>query len=408
MAISPDGLMRPRVLGPVSTPATERILQVCPGVSIDGTRTGHADRFVAHDAVFGPMTHISNGYATDESIRFIGSAGGTLTALGIFMLETGRVDGIAHVTASREAPMRTVAKISTTRDEVIRAAGSRYGPVAPLQRVLELLDGGTRFAVIGKPCDIAAMRNLAKFDSRVANQVPYMLSFLCGGVSSLGVSQRILARHGVTESELALFRYRGHGWPGMMTVETKDGRVFAQTYKETWEGPEGYSLQFRCKICADSVGLGADVVIADPWVPEAPREEFRDGWGGNFARTGKGAALLLDAEKAGVLYLKHYTLEELRVAARYQVNRRASLLARLTAMVLMGAPIPRYRKLAVWRSALKRGLVFHSRNLVGTLSRLRKGAGKETLLTPNAVYRGDARPTTTEWSASEGRGSDWG
>lgn len=408
MAMSPDGLMRPRVPGPVSASATERILQVCPGVSIDGTRTGHADQFVTHDAVFGPMTHISNGYATDESIRFIGSAGGTLTALGIFMLETGRVDGIAHVTASREAPMRTVAKFSTTRDEVVGAAGSRYGPVAPLQRVLELLDEGTRFAVIGKPCDIAAMRNLATLDSRVSQQVPYMLSFLCGGVASLRESQRILARHGVTESELALFRYRGHGWPGLMTVETKDGRVFAETYKQTWERPEGYSLQFRCKICADSVGLGADVVISDPWVPEAPREEFRDGWGGNIARTGTGAELLLDAEKAGVLYLKRYTVAELRVAARYQINRRASLLARLAAMVLMRAPIPRYRKVAVWRAAMERGLLFHRRNLVGTLRRLRMGAGRETLLTPAAVYGGDTRPTTREWHASEGRGSDWG
>ena len=304
--------------------------------------------------------------------------------------------------------MRTIAKLSTTRDEVIRAAGSRYGPVAPLHRVLEMLEKGTRFAVIGKPCDIAAMRNLATFDPRVAQQVPYMLSFLCGGVASLRESQRILERHGVTESELALFRYRGHGWPGMMTVETKDGRVLAQTYKQTWERPEGYSLQFRCKICADSVGLGADVVITDPWVPEAPKEEFRDGWGGNIARTGKGVALLLDAEKAGVLYLKHYTVEELRVAARYQINRRASLLARLTAMVLMRVPVPRYRKVAVWRAALERGLVFHRRNLVGTLRRLRKGAGKETLLTPEAVYRGDTRPTTREWHASEGRGSDWG
>ena len=406
--MSPDGLMRPLVLRSVSASTTERILQVCPGVTIDGSRTGHADRFIVRDSVFGPMTHLSNGHAIDDSIRFIGSAGGTLTALGIFLLETGRVEAIVHVTASRDRPMRTVAKISTTRDEVIRAAGSRYGPVAPLHGVMDILDKGTRFAVIGKPCDIAAMRNLATFDPRVDRQVPYMLSFLCGGVASLPNSQRILARHGVVESELALFRYRGHGWPGLMTVETKDGRVFQQTYKETWEGPEGYSLQFRCKICADSVGLGADVVITDPWLPEAPKEEFRDGWGGNIARTDTGAELLLEAEKAGVLYLKRYTVEELRVAARYQINRRASLLARLSAMVLMRAPIPRYRKVAVWRSAQRRGLVFHYRNLVGTIRRVLQGAGKESKLTPGMLYRPSTDLTAPEWDASEGRGSNWG
>ena len=50
---------------------------------------------------------------------------------------------------------------------MIEAAGSRYGPAAPLIDIDQVLNREEPFAFIGKPCDIAALRNFAEIDVRV-------------------------------------------------------------------------------------------------------------------------------------------------------------------------------------------------------------------------------------------------
>ena len=90
-----------------------------------------------------------------------------LTALGVHLIRSGKVDAVLHVKASTVDPVQTDAWISTTVAEVIEGAQSRYGPAAPLVHVHRLLAEGKRFAVIGKPCDCSAIRNLAATDPRV-------------------------------------------------------------------------------------------------------------------------------------------------------------------------------------------------------------------------------------------------
>ena len=117
-------------------------------------------------------------------------------------------------------------RLSFDAASVLEGAGSRYGPVAPLADFREILDRGQPFALIAKPCDITAVRNLARLDPRVDELLRYALAFVCGGASDLSKSEQVLQRFGVAEDELALFRYRGHGNPGLNRIETKDGRAF--------------------------------------------------------------------------------------------------------------------------------------------------------------------------------------
>ena len=74
----------------------------------------------------------------------------------------------------------------------------------------------------------------------------YALTLVCGGASDLTKSEQVLQRFNVRESELALFRYRGHGNPGPTRVETKDGRTFELTYQELWEDESKWMIQPRC------------------------------------------------------------------------------------------------------------------------------------------------------------------
>jgi coenzyme F420 hydrogenase subunit beta len=209
------------------------------------------------------------GWSTDEALRFCSAAGGAMTSLGCYLLETGKVDAVLHVRASIERPMETDAIISRTPEEVRSGAQSRYGPAAPLVHVGRLLDEGITFAVLAKPCDIAAIRNLASIDPRAERQIPYLITMFCGGVPTIHTAHDIVAYHGLAPDEVAAFRFRGEGWPGLTHIESKDGRVFDLTYDATWYSrnvPWKYDMQFRCKICPDAIGELADVACPDAWV----------------------------------------------------------------------------------------------------------------------------------------------
>src|SRR3546814_11013092 len=62
-----------------------------------------------------------------------------------------------------------------------------------LSSIIDELEKGGRFAFVGKPCDISALRELAKSDARVDQQIPLKLSFFCGGIPSHAGADRIIA-----------------------------------------------------------------------------------------------------------------------------------------------------------------------------------------------------------------------
>ena len=61
-------------------------------------------------------------------------------------------------------------------------------------------------------------------------------------------SEELLARFGIAEDQLRLFRYRGYGNPGPTRIETEDGRAYEVSYQQLWEDESKWMIQPRCKI----------------------------------------------------------------------------------------------------------------------------------------------------------------
>ena len=289
-----------------------------------------------------------------------------------------RSSRIGAESPSSRAPAPSERRLSFDRAQLLDAVGARYGPAAPLVDLVELLDRGQRFAIVGKPCDIAAVRNYGRTDARVAQLVPYMLSFLCGGMPSLAISQCMIGKYGLSEPDVGLLRYRGHGCPGMTRIESRDGRAFEQTYDETWSDELNQDIQFRCKICPDAIGESADIVCGDAWTIEDgdPSFEDQDGWNAVVARTARGAALLDEARAAGRLMVAPLSQGELDLMQPHHVERKKSVVARLAAMAAYRQPMPRFRRLRLFRCALSRG-ARNGADFLGMLRRLRRGANRE-------------------------------
>jgi coenzyme F420 hydrogenase subunit beta len=384
MAVTSAGRMRPQGDAPLDAETLERIRQVCPGLRVSGADPGELGAEGAFHPVWGPVRSIQRGWAADPDVRFRSAAGGSLTALGVFLLEAGAVEAILHVRASERAPLLTDAQVSSTPEQVKSAARSRYGPAAPLVHVQRLLDEGRRFAVVGKPCDVAAIRNLARLDPRVEAQIPYCLTIFCGGVPTHQTARRIAAHWGVREEEVAEFRWRGYGWPGPTHIETRDGRVFDLTYEQAWfeaDAPWDYDVQFRCKICPDAIGELGDVTCPDGWVMRdgAPLHDEAPGQNLLIARTRRGERLLLDAVAAGALELHPFGLGELDAMHADHLPRKLSHPARVAALRLLGEPAPRFEGFRSWRMLLRAGLYRSLHAFAGCLRRVRAGAHREPL-----------------------------
>ncbi len=64
---------------------------------------------------------------------------------------------------------------------VDRRRPHRARPTATLIDIDAVLDREEPFAFSGKPCDVGALRNLARQDERVGRLVRYWLTPVCGG-----------------------------------------------------------------------------------------------------------------------------------------------------------------------------------------------------------------------------------
>lgn len=376
MTLTSDQRLRPQTKSPIKSSHFEKILEVCPGITITGPNKKQAGPFGTTNKVFGPILSLYRGWAADERIRFHAAAGGALTALGIYLLESKKVDAVLHVQASSEYPLLTNSLVSTSARQLYDGSQSRYGPAAPLTEVNQLLDNGHVFAVIGKPCDIAAIKNLAKVDDRVKDQIPYTLTIFCGGVPSLRMPADMARYFGVKATDLSRFRFRGEGWPGMTHMETKDGRSFDLTYEESYLNRGAswtYDSQFRCKICPDAIGEVADVSCPDGWVIENGKPIHREAPGINIfiSRTPNGEKLLRDAKSAGVITLEPFSEKELEIMHGDHIPRKILWPARMLGLLLAGKPVIKVKRYRKWKAMITTGPMLFFENVNGTFRRAR-------------------------------------
>jgi coenzyme F420 hydrogenase subunit beta len=377
MGLSIRGHMRPLVRGEVDAETNDAIMAVCPGVSVQGP--GRPEGAATHP-IWGPIKEVHRSWSAEPAVRQKAAAGGTLSGLGRYLLASGEVEAIVHVRARADRPWLTEAVVSRNPDEVLDGAQSRYGPSSPLIHVRRLLDEGTRFAVIAKPCDVSAMRALARRDARVDRQVPYLLTIFCGGVHHAHIPKAIMRFHGVDEHDVEVFRYRGEGWPGPLRVQTKDGTSHDMTYQGAWlDRPWSYDMQFRCKICPDAVGEVADVSVPDGWILSNGKPVYDDAPGTNLAvvRTERGRQLVSRAVAAGYLELAPVSMTELAQMHRNHPDRKVGGPAQAFALRLTGSPAPKVTGYRPWDSLREAGTRITWQQFRGTLRRIRNGDNRE-------------------------------
>ncbi|MCY4333176.1 MAG: Coenzyme F420 hydrogenase/dehydrogenase, beta subunit C-terminal domain [Litoreibacter sp.] len=349
-----DGFLRPTTRARLQRRAQKNIAAICPGQQQIPTQFGDQNH-----PVWGSYRKLYEGWASDPAIRFEGASGGALTGVLAWLLETGEVDGVLSTSADPDNPIGNRTVISRTKEDLLAQAASRYAPSAPLLQVPGLLEKGERLAFVGKPCDVAGLRNWARVDKRVDDIFPVKLAFFCAGVPSQRGAETLLRVLGTRPEDVSEFRYRGRGWPGRSEARTKQGASRSLSYSESWGDVLSKHVQPRCRICADGIGLEADIVFADSWAVNSegyPEFEERDGRSLILARSRLGLRIAHGAAEGGALVLRTSDIDAVAAMQPGQLRRRQELLARLIGRVLGGLPAPRYRQLGIWQNSRALGL----------------------------------------------------
>lgn len=326
-----------------------------------------------HDPFWGPFRRVEVGSSTSPDLRFKSSSGGALSALLIQALKQNQIAAVLHIGANAENPILNSTVWSKTEDEIIARSGSRYVSSSPLEVIDAALNLNERFAVVGKPCDISALRMLALEDDRVNAKIPLMVSFFCAGIPSTMSVRSLLTEMQLDGQDIEKFDFRGDGWPGQTRAITKAGVERSMSYEDSWGNILSKDIQFRCKICPDGVGGSADIVCADAWYGDDrgfPTFAESDGRSLIIARTANGHALLSSAQSAGRIQSSPLATNEITKMQPSQAKRKRLLLARILACRVALRRLPTMEGLSLFSAARRAGFLELVRNFAGTLRRV--------------------------------------
>ena len=373
MEMDKSGYLRPIELRPLINSEQEAIRKVCPGIGLEHPPT--FDKPITYHPVWGPIIDLQAGYANDPEVRYKGSSGGVLSSLLIYLIETKQVDFVVQTKASQRFPLLNETVFSETREDIISAAGSRYAPASPVSAIGEALLKKGKFAFVGKPCDVAAVRKIIQSDPALEARIPFLLSFMCAGTPSMKGTEEIISQFKVNKQDVTRFDYRGNGWPGMTKVELEDETVKAMDYNTSWGSILNKHLQPRCKMCADGTGEFADIVGADAWYGKDGYPDFteQDGRSLIIARSLKGKMVMDLAERSKVIQAAQFNLSKLSTIQPYQFLRKASMVPRLLSLRIFARKVPRYLNMELIAASSESSFRKHAREFLGTISRCIKG-----------------------------------
>jgi len=207
------------------------------------------------------------GHATDEKVREAGTNGGVVSALLIYALEQGVIDGTIVTGMSEDQRWRAVPKIATTRAEIIQAAGSKYMFVSNNALLNEaILDRHLgRIGIVGLPCHIHGLRKLQLSGKlrKIRESIAFTIGLYCASMPYFEC-----LKHLVTElfevpslDAIAKLEYRGGKWPGVFRVTTRKGEIKALPYGSIFYSFSDAFKSDRCVMCRDFSSELADVSV---------------------------------------------------------------------------------------------------------------------------------------------------
>ena len=300
------------------------------------------ERIGSFDSVFVGNAGDSNGF------RMQGSSGGLTNWLLSVLLEKGLVDAVIVVSGAISGSSLYSYRVVEDPTELAGSAKSKYYPVEMSKVIALIRSSRKRYAFVGVPCFIKAVRNMCVVEPVLNERILYCIALVCGHLKSTGYTEYLAAQMSVLPHNIRGidFRVKISGQPAnryatkvIATDKVEQRNVF------DLDGTDwglGFFKYKSCDFCDDVAGEVADVTFGDAWLSS----EVRD-WRGNnivISRNSDLTKIFRDGVDTADLELRESSAEEfyLSQSANYR-HKVDGLVYRLQVAREKGQWAPRKR-----------------------------------------------------------------
>lgn len=280
------------------------------------------------------------GSCSDPEIQASAASGGIVSGLLAYALSAGLIKGVYLLTPERGKPFTMETVLATRLDQIKASSGSYYWPAPVGHRLKDILRSEGKFAYVGLPCEIQALRKAQSILPRLNERIAFSIGLFCGGRTTVQGQLFAMEKYGVDTSRIAKIEYRHSDWPGHLKVTMEDG---SEIHVPKSKQLQGYASQLfchqRCAFCHDSLADLADISTGDAIRLEGFRQP--DEKSILVARTEKGLELLENACRAGFLKLREVDVSKLTHSQhRPLMYKKEALWSRLKVAKFMMIQVP--------------------------------------------------------------------
>lgn len=270
-----------------------RCYEVCPRTAMDPYRL---DEQVfgskRTDPFLGSYQELYFARALQPEVKGRGQYGGVATALTLFAMDSGLADA-ALLTGGNptKLPQPVIAR---DRETALAAAGTKYSACPTLEPLSPLLrEGREALAVVGRPCQVAAVRNI-EARGEVGCHLPLLIGIFCFWALSPAFYRFLASRPELVKATKLDIPKEGG------VVFSRDGESMSIPLEEVRS-----FIRPACQSCFDPTAEWADLAVGST--------EYDPAWNTLLVRTDRGQSLLEAALDAKVLRVKPYPAERIPI-----------------------------------------------------------------------------------------------
>ena len=235
---------------------------------------------IKYDKKIGFYKSLYVGHVLEGDYRENGSSGGMGTWIVKELFEKGLIDGVIHVkeNTDKNSPILFQYDISRSVEEIKEGAKSKYYPVEFSKVIKKVKEIPGRYAIVGIPSFIMAIRLLAEKDKIVDERIKYTIGLVCGHQKSSKFAEALAWQVGIKPGNLKYINFRkklldrpanNYGVEMTGIIDGKEVTIIKPTKEllgQNWG--QGFFKAKASDFTDDVMNETADITLGDAWLPE--------------------------------------------------------------------------------------------------------------------------------------------
>ncbi|MFX1237336.1 MAG: Coenzyme F420 hydrogenase/dehydrogenase, beta subunit C-terminal domain [Promethearchaeota archaeon] len=269
------------------------------------------------------MGEFKTGYVANTDIPDVigGQDGGTVVSILCYLFDEHLIDAAIVTMKNPDKPWYPIAQIATSKEDVLKSAGSVYAHSQTVEALMEAIRADYRsIAFVGTPCNIDAV------DKMMNSPAGMLKYFMRAHILKIGL---FCMDSFSPETLYAKFENDGIDIAKIVKMDINKGKF--HLYEDLNGDPvKSYTIaslqkykSSSCNFCTDFTAENADISVGS--VGSGPNKNTV------FARTGLGTEIIEDAAKKGYLKIEPFNainlnavlfLAKLKKVTQYNIQKR--------------------------------------------------------------------------------------